>query len=313
MISQLIRLRLLQLYRGSGELGLFRVMLLLVVILPLIILFVVQRISVHPWQFIIPASALGVVLMIHIRRKDFRFMQSIVPQPGRLYMAEYLVFSLPMSLVFITEARYFHLLGFLTVVVLIAFIPPPKAVAVERASGLSAIPRGMFEWQSGIRKSRIVLALFYLPGLFGFYQVWLAAVSLFMITMIVVSFYSEYEPRNMLVAGDGTAAGFLSHKIARHAGLFAACMLPQLLAVLIHPEILLVALGYFLASVNLVIFSILLKYYQYRPAAFSGAHQMVTSLACLISLILPAAAIILVVNLFLWAGALRNLKYYLHA
>ena len=313
MTAKLIRLRFLQLYRGSGDLGLFRVLLMLAVILPLITLFVVQRISISPWSHLFPAIAVVIVWMIHIHRKDNRFLQTTGTAPRRQYLVEYLLFSLPLTVVLISKALYIQLLVFLFVTAMIAFIPLPKVTVTSHTTRLKAIPLGMFEWQSGIRKSRIALALFYLPGLFGFYQVWLAAASLFLITMIVVSFYSEYEPRNMLLAGQNGAGSFLAGKIARHAGFFAVCMLPLLLLALIHNEYRLVTIGYFLASVNLVVFAILLKYYQYRPSAFSGAHQLLTSLACFVTIILPAAGIILFINLFLCFGAYKNLKPYLHA
>jgi hypothetical protein len=38
---------------------------------------------------------------------------------------------------------------------------------------------------------------------------------------------------------------------------------------------------------------------------------MLTSLACFISVILPAAAVIVLLNLYLAAGAHRNLKLYM--
>jgi hypothetical protein len=56
-----------------------------------------------------------------------------------------------------------------------------------------------------------------------------------------------------------------------------------------------------------------LKYYQYRPGAYSGAHQMLTALACLVSVILPVALLFAVFNLLMAAGAIRNLKTYLDA
>jgi uncharacterized membrane protein YiaA len=131
--------------------------------------------------------------------------------------------------------------------------------------------------------------------------------------MVFVSFYSEYEPVNMLTAGGVRSWRFIAVKVAKHTGCFALFLVPLLLIALINGEYRLIALGYFLASLNLLVFSILLKYYQYRPVAYSGAHQMLTTLACFISVLLPVALLFVLFNIFLAAGAAKNLKPYLDA
>jgi hypothetical protein len=178
---------------------------------------------------------------------------------------------------------------------------------------LQLIPTGMFEWQSGIRKNLVALILFYIPCLFGFYHIGLSAVSLFLLTIVFVSFYSEYEPLNMLIAGTVGSGKFLLAKVIRHAGLFAIILFPLMLIAFIHKDFRWLTAGYFLASLNLVTFAILLKYYQYRPGAYSGAHQMLTTLACVVSVILPVALFFILINLFLAIGAHRNLRTFLDA
>jgi hypothetical protein len=202
-------------------------------------------------------------------------------------------------------------MAFCSLMILISITVPSVSVKFSRAIQLPIVPDGMFEWQSGIRKNLVVLVIFYLPGLFGFYQIWLSAASLLLLTMIFVSFYSEYEPRNILLTGATNPLRFLIGKLARHIGFFALLLLPIFFIALINNEFRWISAGYLLASVNLMAFSILLKYYQYRPGAYSGSHQMLTSLACFISVILPAAAVIVLLNLYLAAGAHRNLKFYL--
>ena len=312
MTTRLIRLRFLQLYRGSGDLGLFRVMLMVVVLLPLFSVFLVQRIRVHPWQFAIPAMVLYIVWMVHNNRKDYHVLLAIMPNPKVQLLAEYFLFTIPVILLLLSAQLYPHAFGFCIILMVIAFTVPRKAAIADRTMNLKMIPDGMFEWHSGIRKNLVVLILFYIPGLFGFYQVWLSATSLVVITLIFISFYSEYEPLSMLDPHRLGPWKFLMWKVVYHGGGFALILLPLLLSALLYGEFHWIIFGYFLASVNLVAFSILLKYYQYRPAAFSGAHQLLTMLAGLISVILPVAVVFLLFNLVLAAGATGNLKKYLY-
>jgi hypothetical protein len=313
MVTRLIRLRLLQLYRGSGGIGLFRVLLVVVILMPLIVLFLIQRIALYPWSIAIPAAALYIIWLIHARRRDYHFLSAIMPNPRAVFIAEYVLFSIAVPVLLLYGGLYLHALLFSIGLIMITFKAPLQVMNSSRVVKLSMIPAGMFEWQSGIRKNLIAVFLFYIPGLFGFYQLWFSALSLLLLTMIFISFYSEYEPRNMIAAGSDGSLHFLLKKVARDTGCFAILLLPLVCIALTHGDYLWLTLGYFLASLNLLAFSILLKYHQYRPGAYSGAHQMLTTLAGIVSVVLPVALLIAVFNLFLAAGAKKNLKIYLDA
>jgi hypothetical protein len=313
MVIHLIRLRFIQVYRGLANVGLLRVVFLAVVILPLVTLFLVQRIAVPPWPYIISGSVLYITWLVHSRRRDYHFLAAIFFRPRVLFLWEYLLFTLPVTGLLLSEALYIHAIVFTAAMILIASSVPTRNLVNSRTVKLRIIPAGMFEWQSGIRKNLVVLVLFYVPGLFGFYHLWLSGLSLLILTLVFVSFYSEYEPRNMLIAGGSGSLQFLLGKVARHTSLFAMILLPLTITALVHEEFRWLSAGYFLVSLNLMAFSILLKYYQYRPEAYSGAHQMLTTLACIISIILPAALFFVLFNLFLIVGATRNLKTYFDA
>jgi hypothetical protein len=311
MTAYLIRMRFLQLYRSSGELGLFRVLLLAVVIVPLLALFVFQRVDVHPWPFVFPAAVLFILWLIHSRRKDYHFLSAILPKPQLVFFAEYFLFSIPFTALLLWAALYLHALVFLALMILIAFLVPAKTGNSFHTIKLPWIPAGMFEWQSGIRKNLPAMVLFYFTGFIGVYHPGFSAGSLLILTLVFTSFYSEYEPGNMLRACACRPLQFLWRKLVMHTGYFALLLLPLLFIALVNSEYRWLTLGYFLASLNLVVFSVLLKYYQYRPGAFSGAHQMLTTLACFISVVLPVMLFIALFNIFLAWGAARNLKTYL--
>lgn len=284
---------------------------LLVFLVPLLTVFLYQRIGMHPWPLVIPAGVAYIVWLIHSRRKDYRFLVSVTQRPASVFAAEYLLFTLPATILLLSHALFVHAAVFIALMVLIALTVHSTAVKSTRPVRLGFIPAGMFEWQGGIRQNLVAVVIFYLPGLFGFWHPAFSAVAAMLVTLVFISFYSEYEPVNMLGASNLKSGTFLAGKLARHAGLFALVLLPLLLAALIYPGYRLITFGYYAAALNLMAFSILLKYYQYRPGAYSGAHQLLCLLAGLISVILPVALLVFVFNLFLFIGAISNLKNYL--
>ncbi len=410
-------------YREAGEIGIFRALFLLILVIPLAVFFLVQKIAVHPYPLAVPAVAGYLVWLVHQSRKDYRFLLGLTPSPGKIFFTEYALFTLPVTLLLLSNLLYIHALAFILLLAAIsATIPqvhgplnrrrlarrhtpvpgdrsfqktqgsasinstspgwsyftrrsgrfhlndtenenirkttdhdsslpsariwsfftrrsgrtnpnnPGNEAIYETASPFSSIPRtpvrsfitgmgtfvlrmdpvsllppGTFEWQSGLRKNLSVIVLFWITGLAGFVHPGFSAFSVFMLTLVVTSFYAETEPLPMLHAKELPAGRFLAWKLRRHLFLFAALLLPVAVAAGTHTALLPYTLGYYLASINLAAFAILLKYNNYRPGAISGAHQLATTLACFISVILPAAILVLGANVILFAGALRTL------
>jgi hypothetical protein len=308
MVRKVILLRFLQLYRNSGDIGIFRALFLLLFLLPLLVLFLVQRIAVHPWPLVIPAAIVYIIWLIHSRRKDYHLLACILTHPRRVFVAEYLLFTSPVIVLLFLKGLFLHALALMVTLTAISFFVPSRSSISGHVIKLNFLPSGMFEWQGGIRKNLVALLFFYIPGFFGFFHPGFSAFSALMVTLIFTSFYSEYESRNMLCSGNPGPGRFLLKKILSHVGSYALVMVPLFVIALITPGFQLITLGYFLALLNLMVFSILLKYYQYRPSSFSGAHQVLVTMACLISVILPVALLVALFNLFLAAGARNNLK-----
>jgi hypothetical protein len=311
MTTQLVRLRFTQLYRASGELGLFRMLLVGFVLLPLAAIFIFQNITVRPWPFALPGAVLFVTWLVHGKRRDYHFLLSAGAHPKQVFLAEYFIFTLPVTLLLFFSSLFIPALGFCGGLILIALQRPSQEVNPARTLKFSAIPDGMFEWQVGIRKNIVIIVLSYIAGLFGFFSTWFPVVSVFLLATVFTSFYSEYEPVNMLRAGGFGSWRFLARKIALHTACFALLLLPLLITALFREEYRAFVPGYYLALLNLLVFSIILKYYQYRPSAVSGPHQLLTILACVFSVLLPVALLIFAFNLFLFFGACRNLQNYL--
>ena len=242
----------------------------------------------------------------------FHFMNTITPSAPWVFFGEYLFFTLPVVALLLTAGLFFYIPVFWLIAAGISFTRPNRQQQRSSSRLFRLIPRGMFEWQSGLRKNLVVIIIFFLTGLCGFFHIGLSAASLFMLTMVFVSMYAELEPQNMLEAREVQEGAFLNRKIVTHSFIFSLLLLPVVAVACVHTEYLLYTLGYFFVAVNLLVFSILLKYYNYRPSSFSGAHQVVATITCFTSVILAIAPLVLIMNLFLYAGARKNIRQYLH-
>jgi hypothetical protein len=419
----LLLLRFRQFYREAGDIGIFRALFVLVLVLPVAGLFLVQKIAVYPYSIGVPAVAIYLVWVVHQSRKDYRFLLGLTPSPGKIFFAEYALFTLPVPLLLLLHWLWIHALTFILLLAAISatvpqvhrplnrrrsarpyshvtggrpgqetrstgstssiapgwFIFTRKSRISERNSSTSEaihtnsvsdsalpdagiwslftrrsrrtgrydsagevihiksgpdaassdarvrsfvnmikeialrmdpifwLPLGTFEWQSGLRKNRTVIVLFWITGLAGFVHIGFSAFSVFMLTLVVTTFYTETEPLPMLRAMELPPGRLLVWKLSQHMALFAMLLLPVVAAAGTHLSLLPYTLGYYLASLNLAAFAILLKYNNYRPGAISGAHQLATTLACILSVVLPAAVLVLAANVILFAGALKTL------
>ena len=313
MIKNLIKIRFLQIFRELSYIGLFRAMFLLIIIVPFVAIFLYQRLAIYPYNYIITGVTLSLILLIQRRRKDFQFIFKISQKPAITYWIEYLVFTTPLIILYLLTKQFWLLILFCSLLLIISFIIPKLKVNKPYNKIIKFIPNGFFEWQSGFRKNIIIIIPAYLLGFLGLYEISFSAVSLFLLTIIFVSFYSEYEPGKILEAGETGASKFINNKIYNHLRSYILFILPVCLLSLVHYELWSYIIISVFASVNLVLFAIVLKYSYYYPNSFSNAHQMITAFVCLFSVILPLAVIVLALNILLYNKARNNLNNYLYA
>lgn len=313
MIINLIKIRILQTCRGIRDIGLFRAIFLLLILVPLLILFLYNRLSTPNYNHIITGIWLIIVLIIHRSRKDYSFLFKISDNPFLPYLSEYLLFSVPFMIMLAITGQYLHIGVTCIVLVSISLIKPSSKAKRIYSSFIKYLPDGLFEWQSGFRKNFIPLLLFYLIGFLGIYKVWFSAISVFLLTITICSFYSEYEPRKILESSELSASKFIKTKLLNHTKSMIVFILPIFIISMIHIDYWLYVLISFFVVINLLIGVILLKYAYYYPNVTSRAHQFISSIAILLSVILPFSIILVFANILLYNKSLRNLNNYLNA
>ena len=313
MMVNLIKIRFFQIAREMNDIGLFRAIMVLLIILPFLLIFLYQRLQIAHYSYYITGLALLLVYMIHRRRKDYHFLFKISESPALTYYTEYLVLSIPLLILYVVTRQYLHLIIYVLLIAPISFTIPMLKLKSEYSALIRYIPSGLFEWQSGFRKYMIPIILFYALGLAGIYNIWFSAVSVFLLMMIICSFYAEYEPLKLLEAQELDASAFIKTKIISHVKYLIIFVLPIFMLSFIHYEFSIYIVASFLVVINLQIGAILLKYAYYYPNIVSGAHQMIISIILLCSVILPVSILFLFLNMLLFYKARRNLNDYLHA
>ncbi len=313
MIISLLKIRFSQIYREIGGIGLFRAIVLIIVLIPLLFVFLYKRLQIPNYNHIITGISLFLIFMIHRRRKDYNFLFKLSKHPGLTYYIEYLVFTIPVIIIYLIASQYFHIVVYILLLIVISYtIPIPKTNRTYLAL-IKYIPSGLFEWQSGFRKNLLPIILFYILGLLGVYKIWFSAISVFLLIMLICSFYSECEPRKFLEASELNAPKFIKNKLFRHIKYLILFILPIFVLSFIHYEYWLYIIVCFFVVINLQIGAILLKYAYYYPNVLSGAHQMIGSIMLLLSVILPVSIIFLFLNILLYYKSVRNLNNFLNA
>ncbi len=295
--------------------GLFRAIILLMVLVPGLTLFLYQKLPDPRYAYASVGIALLFILMIHRSRKDYRFLAKVSAIPTLTIFTEYLAFSIPFLALLVVSRQYLPILSYIVLLFPVCFIAPSSKNTRERTYSrfVKYIPPGMFEWQSGFRGSLLAITLLYAVGLAGIYRIWLAAVSVGLLMMTFLTFYAENESRQILCASEQSVGDFLKSKLFRHVGYWTIFLLPIFATALVHYEYAPYTLAAFAAVINLAVFAVLLKYAFYRPAASVGISQLIGAFAGLCTIILPLSVVVFVTNIILFFKAKQNLTYYLDA
>ena len=313
MTGNLIRIRFRQTGRELQLIGLFKSMLLLLVLLPLFGFYIFKQLDKPGINSAIVAGVAFLILMMHSRRKDHNFLFKLTDAPFKVYLTEYLLLASPLILVLLVKGLFIQASGFAGALAIISAIVPKARKEYTYHFVTKLIPAKIFEWQSGIRKNLIALILIYAIGLLGLLNIWFVAASAFFLALVTSTFYSECEPVKILEAREKAPKQFLNSKLLEHSKLILISLLPLLLVACFHFEQILWIFIVLLVIMNFMMASVLLKYAYYIPGNTSGAHQFFCSVLLMASVIPPFSILIIVLNIVLFNKSVRNLNQYLHA
>lgn len=260
----------------------------------------------------------GAVLLVHLARRDKRFIQTAAGSLRQICLVEYLVFTAPFLVIGLGSAFWYETAAlpfFYAAISGIGYTTGTKTMFLRR---LPFVAAANFEWKAGMRLYFFAIFFLYVAclGFLGY-----AYVSLYLwwlLLALIIPFYQVCEPLDLLRAWELAPAPFLWRKLRVQLGTYGAFSTPFFVAYgLFHPAQAWIALLVWgLSAVNVAWFA-LAKYAAYEPAAPAqggGVLATLVHLAMLIPMAGPFMALVpLVMVLRAFRRSLSHLKSYLHA
>lgn len=317
MIFYFIKTRLNQLKREMIAIGRWR----LILILLFLILggwFVFKKMNKSPDYYYTTALFVLIILIIHVYRKDKRFIKITGSNPPKIYFFEYTFFSIPLLVLMSFTIRWyclFILLGFNVFISFIDYTPPQT---IRGGYSFSFIPKNNFEWISGIRKNLWILSGLYLLALALLKYPYASLFILWIMLAVIASFYKECEPFDIINLSEFPPKLFIIQKLKLHFKSYIIFSLPILVGYgIFHLNTAWEALIIFILSlINFFLF-ILSKYAIYEPGQDLSANNLLVTIIHLCMLVPVIGQFLFPVPLLMsiraYRKSLHNLNLYLDA
>lgn len=309
-IFTFLNFRIKQFFRSVQEIGIPLFIILMIVTTGLtfkvlVFLSEVQGVEMAFFSFFLIAS-------IHFTRKDSHFLKSLDVSRPLLFLAEYSLFLLPVSMLLLflgkmVPAIYWQL-GMLPILIFPA--GKLKNNKIAPFINLDGIPSKYFEIKLGFRIMFFAIVLLYFIALgCSFFIGTLILFAIFLL-LVLPTFFENFEPKEMIVLEYGKG-NFVRRKVIKHLLVFQIALMPHYLMFLFyHKEMWYLGLACFVGLCLGIIFNIVYKYASYRPNVpkmFSNSFQAVF----LATLLMPGFVIVSIgLIIYFWRKATNNLAYY---
>lgn len=310
MDKTLLYIRAKQIKRETDGLGLYLLIFIAITAVLSVVTYFQYKTNHQAW---LVAGILSIIcLAIQYTRKDKQFIYKQLDKPQLQIFLEYAILTLPFSATSLITKSWYCFPLLLLVLACISFLKFQfKHTAAFRQLSLF-IPASDFEWISGIRKQYIPFIGLYLIALVFCWVRILPLFLLWLVTIIISSFYLENEPVHLLREGNKPARKFLSGKIVNNIKyILILYSLPVIINAVFVKEFLTITLLFIPVQIILIGFAICLKYSTYKPQTNLLGNNVAFSIVAIFSAVpyfLPIPVILAIVY-FYKAG--KNLKNYL--
>ncbi|MDR1880117.1 MAG: hypothetical protein LBQ78_04225 [Tannerellaceae bacterium] len=217
---------------------------------------------------VVGAGTLLLLLPIHLKRKDFHFIQLAVASPWMVFCVDYWLLSCPVMALETVRGHWAVALALLLGCAGVSLIRQPYG---RRAKGFPVprlIPAEAFEIRTGLRRDGWVLLVFYAGAFVGLLLPYLSFAMLWVYTVALSGCFRDGEPVAVLCSRERPAGRFIGRKLGVNLRLFALSVAPVcLLYTAIRPGDWWLALFFFVMAILNVALFILMKYALYRPGA----------------------------------------------
>ncbi len=328
MIKAVFKVRLAQFIRILNELGLFRVIILTVMLW--LVSFFMYHFTTSAENTIASLIIIAILLLsVHTSRKDKPFLKAIIKHPYPIYLSEYLVLMLPIFLIWVFYSNWMGAGILIVVVLMVPFIngnvqsqylgsiikilinPFNLNLNSKFRIRLPFIPTSSFEWISGIRKNILILLPAYLILLTFSFKPYVAVVGLILLSLLISGFYFHGESREFVAFYAKSPGKFILKKIYTNVGQLFVVSAPILIIGLIFQiSTWRFLLGALVVSVLIQVITIIFKYGLFEENANLNRNSIIVSTNILF-VILPAFwPVPIIMGIIYYKKALKNLKPY---
>jgi len=328
MIKTIIKIRLLQLYRLLKDIGIFRiifVILLFSFILYVAFLTIKQPVK-NPLTTIVSAILL---IAVHAGRKDKRFLSITVVNPYFIYVSEYLLIILPLFLICIVSFNWSELglLAILCIAIpLISFYSDfgktssfLKFIVKPFISGSNytinaKIPitsAYAFEWISGIRRNFLFLVPLYILLVCFSFKPYVASIGMIVFSIIISGFYLYGECREFIELYATGTNEFIFRKIGINLRYLIILYIPvTAISILCQPSTWYFVAGAIIISCFIQILSIIFKYGLFKENSDLSRNSMIGILNIIFILIPFFWPVPIIMGIRYYIKGQNNLKKY---
>lgn len=311
MISSLVFIRLQQLKRELTKTGWLYSLILLVIIglLGFLLYHVVQN-STH--SFYLAALIILAVYGIHGTRNDLQFIRQQLRNPFFILTTEYVLISLPIIILLFLKSYFIAGCTIIAGCILIALIVPKNSTHLLFPKLARWIPSAMFEWLSGIRNTKGIVAVFLIVLYATCFLKFIPLIFLWLTTITIAGFYQFGEPLSLLYLHEN-AKQLLRIKIKNVLLLYVKItLIPVLVNIFLHPDIWWVDLMIYILCMLVIICAVLIKYAVYRPNERLTAGSMLLSIVSISPALPFTLPLPIIVAAIKYKSAIQNLENYFH-
>jgi len=266
-----------------------------------------------PDAYYLTAFLFLICVALQSYRNDKQFVYVHIRKPHFEMYLEYLAFTLVFSISSLFTDNWICFPVLLAALLLIPFLKFTVKQKTYFTTISTVIQAYDFEWISGFRKSFGILIPLYLLAIgFSWFRI-LPLLILWFITLIIASFYTECEPLHILKEGDPSSSKLLKSKLIRMMKYTFILYMPVLVVnTIFNPEYWILNLLFIPLQMSLVGYSICLKYSSYEPNKNAIGNNVILSIVSLGSIIPYFLPIPLLMTVFTYGKAKKNLNIYLN-
>lgn len=311
VIQSFLKIRWLQFGRILGEVGVVRVLVLLLFCLPLAAS-VPRLFAAIPWLGAMVWFAF--VLSVHISRKDDTFLRLYFDHFAKgILLVEYQLLGFPATILLIYKQNNWAAVVLLVALCILPYIKSGIKKGYFIFRSIPFFPVKAFELRAGLRSNYISIVISVLIGTIFAKFIFVPLLSIFILTIILASFNLLCESALMVRTFNNTPNRFLLDKIRMQSAVIFLLLLPINTAFLLFH----VSYWHLLLAVNTMAFtiyvlSICFKYAMYIPGEELKGNNLLIGLAIGCFFIVFLAPVPFVLLVLYYAKALKNLNRFLY-